>query len=130
MIHSAEKNLKEFGDKVSEQEKNAIENDIKALKEAVASDDTDKIKSGLEALTQSSMKLGEAMYKAQQQDAPNPNEPSDNTAAGSDQNNEKLLMLNSRKSKKIISNRKQVSLCQKETIMKFLAFPSQLMTLK
>ena len=91
MIHSAEKNLKEFGDKVSEQEKNAIENDIKALKEAVASDDTDKIKSGLEALTQSSMKLGEAMYKAQQQDAPNPNEPSDNTATGSDQNNEKVV---------------------------------------
>ena len=91
MIHSAEKNLKEFGDKVSEQEKNAIENDIKALKEAVASDDTDKIKSGLEALTQSSMKLGEAMYKAQQQDAPNPNESSDNTTAGSDQNNEKVV---------------------------------------
>ena len=91
MIHSAEKNLKEFGDKVSEQEKNTIENDIKALKEAVASDDTDKIKSGLEALTQSSMKLGEAMYKAQQKDAPNPNEPSDNTAAGSDQNNEKVV---------------------------------------
>ena len=91
MIHSAEKNLKEFGDKVSEQEKNTIENDIKALKEAVASDDTDKIKSGLEALTQSSMKLGEAMYKAQQQDAPNPNEPSDNTAGGSDQNNEKVV---------------------------------------
>ena len=91
MIHSAEKNLKEFGDKVSEQEKNTIENDIKALKEAVASDDTDKIKSGLEALTQSSMKLGEAMYKAQQQDAPNPNEPSDNKAAGSDQNNEKVV---------------------------------------
>ena len=91
MIHSAEKNLKEFGDKVSEQEKTTIENDIKALKEAVASDDTDKIKSGLEALTQSSMKLGEAMYKAQQQDAPNPNEPSDNTAAGSDQSNEKVV---------------------------------------
>lgn len=91
MIHSAEKNLKEFGDKVSEQEKNTIENDIKALKEAVASDDTDKIKSGLEALTQSSMKLGEAMYKTQQKDAPNPNEPSDNAAAGSDQNNEKVV---------------------------------------
>ena len=45
---------------------------------------TDKIKSGLEALTQSSMKLGEAMYKSQQQDAPNPNESSDNTAGESD----------------------------------------------
>ncbi len=91
MIHSAEKNLKEFGDKVSEQEKNTIENDIRALKEAIASDDTDKIKSGLEALTQSSMKLGEAMYKAQQQDAPNPNEQSDNTDGGSNQKNEKVV---------------------------------------
>ena len=43
MIHSAEKNIKEFGDKVSDQEKNTIENDIKALKEAVASDDTDTV---------------------------------------------------------------------------------------
>ena len=31
------------------------------------------------------------MYKAQQQDAPNPNETSDNKAAGSDQNNEKVV---------------------------------------
>ena len=69
MIHSAEKNLNEFGDKVSDQEKNAIENDIKNLKDAIASDDSEKIKSGLEALTQSSMKLGEAMYKSQQQNA-------------------------------------------------------------
>ena len=38
MIHSAEKNLKEFGDKVSDQEKNAIESDIKNLKDAIASD--------------------------------------------------------------------------------------------
>ncbi len=91
MLHSAEKNLKEFGDKVSEQEKNAIENDIKTLQEAVASNDTDKIKSGLEALTQSSMKLGEAMYKAQQQDAPNPNEPQESATGGSDQNNEKVV---------------------------------------
>ena len=66
MIHSAEKNMKEFGDKVSADEKATIENDIKSLKEAIESDDLEKIKSGLDALTQSSMKLGEAMYKAQQ----------------------------------------------------------------
>jgi len=60
--------LKEYGDKVSEQEKNAIEADLNTLKEAVAGDDLEKIKSGLEALTQSSMKLGEAMYKEQQQE--------------------------------------------------------------
>ena len=72
MVHSAEKNLKEFGDKVSEQEKTAIENDIKSLKESLESDDIEQIKKGLEALTQSSMKLGEAMYKAQQQENPQP----------------------------------------------------------
>jgi len=72
MVHSAEKNLKEFGDKVSDQEKTAIENDIKSLKDSLESDDIEKIKKGLEALTQSSMKLGEAMYKAQQQENPQP----------------------------------------------------------
>ena len=35
-------------------------------------DDIEEIKKGLEALTQSSMKLGEAMYKAQQQENPQP----------------------------------------------------------
>ena len=78
MIHSAEKNLKEFGDKVSEQERNAIENDIKSLKEASQTDDIENIKKGLEALTQSSMKLGEAMYKAQQQESAQSDSPDDN----------------------------------------------------
>ena len=86
MIHSAEKNLKEFGDKVSDQEKNAIESDIKNLKDAIASDDSEKIKSGLEALTQSSMKLGEAMYKSQQQDA---SQPGDQEQANGDKTSEK-----------------------------------------
>ena len=92
MVHSAEKNLKEFGDKVSDQEKNAIENDIKTLKEAIASDDIEKIKSGLEALTQSSMKLGEAMYKAQQQDAPSPEDvPTSGEPNDAKENNEKVV---------------------------------------
>ena len=92
MVHSAEKNLKEFGDKVSDQEKNAIENDIKTLKEAIASDDIEKIKSGLEALTQSSMKLGEAMYKAQQQDAPSPESgPTSGEPNDAKENNEKVV---------------------------------------
>ena len=92
MVHSAEKNLKEFGDKVSDQEKNAIENDIKTLKEAIASDDIEKIKSGLEALTQSSMKLGEAMYKAQQQGAPSPEDGSANGEPNdAKENNEKVV---------------------------------------
>ena len=66
MIHSSEKNLTEFGDKVTEDEKVTIEKDLQALKDVLASDDLEKIKPALEALTQSSMKLGEAMYKEQQ----------------------------------------------------------------
>ena len=90
MIHSAEKNMKEFGDKVSADEKVAIENDIKSLKEAMESDDLEKIKSGLEALTQSSMKLGEAMYKAQQAEGSQEG-GSDQAAADSDGKNEKVV---------------------------------------
>ena len=82
MIHSAEKNLKEFGDKVSEQERNAIENDIKSLKEASQTGDIENIKKGLEALTQSSMKLGEAMYKAQQQESAQSAGPDDSQNDG------------------------------------------------
>ena len=91
MVHSAEKNLKEFGDKVSDQEKNAIENDIKSLKESLESDDIEQIKKGLEALTQSSMKLGEAMYKAQQQDNNQPENDPGQTGSDSDKKNEKVV---------------------------------------
>ena len=91
MIHSAEKNLREFGDKVSDQEKNAIENDIKNLKDAIASDDSEKIKSGLEALTQSSMKLGEAMYKSQQQDASQPSNQEQATGDKASEKNENVV---------------------------------------
>ena len=91
MIHSAEKNLKEFGDKVSDQEKTAIDNDIKSLKKALESDDIEKIKKGLEALTQSSMKLGEAMYKAQQQDPGQPGSDSNQQGSNPDEKNEKVV---------------------------------------
>ena len=80
MIHSSEKNLTEFGDKVTEDEKVTIEKDLQALKDVLASDDLEKIKPALEALTQSSMKLGEAMYKEQQAAA---------GATDPDKNNEK-----------------------------------------
>ena len=91
MIHSAEKNLQEFGDKVSDQEKSAIENDIQSLKDSLEKDNIEQIKKGLEALTQSSMKLGEAMYKAQQQDAGQPNVDPGQPGSDSEQKNEKVV---------------------------------------
>ena len=65
MIHSVEKNLKEHGDKVPAADKQTIESDVDALKKALGGDDVDAINDKLQALTQSSMKLGEALYKAQ-----------------------------------------------------------------
>ena len=66
MVHSTEKSLKEFGDKVGEGEKSAIETAIADLKTALGEEDLDAIKSKSDDLMQASMKLGEAMYKAQQ----------------------------------------------------------------
>ena len=67
LIHATEKNLKEYGDKVPADQKAAIEADLKALKDVLDSGDAEAIKAKTEALTQSSMKLGEAIYKAQQE---------------------------------------------------------------
>ncbi len=70
LIHSTEKNLKEYGSKISEAEKKAIEDGSSALKESLKSEDIEDIKKKTEALVQSSMKLGEAIYKSQQNAKP------------------------------------------------------------
>ena len=65
LIHTSEKSLKEFGDKVGEDERKAIEDDIAALGQTLEAEDTEAIREKTNALAQSSMKLGEAMYKAE-----------------------------------------------------------------
>jgi molecular chaperone DnaK len=67
MIFATEKSLKEYGDKVSDSEKKAIEDAIADLKKSVESEDVSDIEAKTETLTQASMKLGEAVYKAQQE---------------------------------------------------------------
>jgi molecular chaperone DnaK len=69
LVHSTERHLKEFGDKVSPTEKAEIEGGLEGLKEALKGEDVEAIKNKTNALAQSAMKLGEAMYKAQQADA-------------------------------------------------------------
>jgi molecular chaperone DnaK len=69
LIHSAEKNLKEHGDKISAGDKSTIEKDVQSLKDALASENAEQIEKQVEVLTQSTMKLGEALYKAQQEGA-------------------------------------------------------------
>ncbi len=65
MIHTAQKSLAEFGTKVAESDKSAIEAAIGALKSALEGEDAEAIKARTNDLVQASMKLGEAMYKAQ-----------------------------------------------------------------
>jgi molecular chaperone DnaK len=66
LIASTEQSLKEHGSKISEADKKAIEKDMEDLKEAIKSDKTEDIKTKTQQLMTSSMKLGEAIYKAQQ----------------------------------------------------------------
>jgi molecular chaperone DnaK len=80
MIHSTEKSMKDLGDKVSAGDKSRVETAISELKEALKSEDVETIKAKTNALTQASMKLGEALYGAQQ-----PGGGSDAGAGGGDQ---------------------------------------------
>ncbi|HYC25543.1 MAG TPA: molecular chaperone DnaK [Roseiarcus sp.] len=66
LIHDADKALKEFGDKVSAADRSAIEAASAALKTALEGEDVEAIKARTNDLMQAQMKLGEAMYKAQQ----------------------------------------------------------------
>jgi molecular chaperone DnaK len=66
LVHSTEKSLKDYGDKVSEADKSAIETAVEALKTALTGDDAEAIQARTNELMQASMKLGEAMYAASQ----------------------------------------------------------------
>ncbi|MBA1158690.1 molecular chaperone DnaK [Microvirga mediterraneensis] len=65
LIHATEKSLTEYGDKVSESDKQGITTAIDALRQALAGEDAEVIKARTTDLMQASMKLGEAMYAAQ-----------------------------------------------------------------
>ncbi len=92
LVNQVEKSLSEHGDKISEEEKSEIESDLAALKEALEGDDTAAITAKFEALSNSSMKLGEAIYKAEQAsaegaaaaDGAGPSDPGDDTIVDAD----------------------------------------------
>jgi molecular chaperone DnaK len=68
LVHSTEKSLKDYGDKVQAADKAGIETAMDSLKAALAEDDIEVVKSRTTDLLQASMKLGEAMYAAAQSD--------------------------------------------------------------
>ncbi|MDP6440314.1 MAG: molecular chaperone DnaK [Pelagibacteraceae bacterium] len=66
MLHTTEKSLKEHGSKISDAEKKAIETASANLRNVLKGTDTEEIKKKTQELVQASMKLGEAVYKSQQ----------------------------------------------------------------
>jgi molecular chaperone DnaK len=66
LIHSTEKSVEEHSDKVDPTTVEAIELAISALKETLEGNDAGKIRSGIQNVTEAAMKLGEAIYKAEQ----------------------------------------------------------------
>ncbi|MFH1939745.1 MAG: molecular chaperone DnaK [bacterium] len=96
LIYTVEKTLKESGDKVSEDEKNNITENIKDLKEALEEDDVEKIKSNIEKLTTSSHKLAEEIYKkasaqTQQQETAKESEKSNQSETEEKKGEEKVV---------------------------------------
>ena len=69
LIHATEKSLKEHGSKVSVEEKKKIEDSLESLKKVKDSDNKEELKAKVDALTQTSMKFGEIIYKEAQQEA-------------------------------------------------------------
>jgi len=86
LIHSTEKNLKEHGSKITDAEKKAIEDSSSSLKEALKGTDNEDIKKKTEALVQASMKLGEAIYKAQEKKPDSSNDSKNNEEGKKDDN--------------------------------------------
>jgi len=64
LLYSTEKSLKDYGDKVSAEEKAAVEKELTGLRDAIKDKDHEKIKSAMEGLQKVSHKLAEEMYKA------------------------------------------------------------------
>ena len=96
LIYSVEKTMKESGDKVSEDEKNEITENIKDLKKALEEDDIDNMKSSIEKLTTSSHKLAEEIYKkasaqSEQQETKKDNNESEQSKTQEEKGKEKVV---------------------------------------
>ena len=84
LINSTEKSMEEHSDKVDPTTIEAIELAIAALKDELETDNADKIKSGIQNVTEAAMKLGEAIYKAAQEDGEEEPMAADEAGAGDD----------------------------------------------
>ncbi len=86
LVHSTEKAMTEHGAKIDAAERSAIEDAVTALKEALKSENVEEIQQKTQAVAQASMKLGEAMYKAQQGQGGDAGPPGEGSDAAPDDN--------------------------------------------
>ena len=92
LVFQVEKNIKEHGDKISPEDKSKIEADLKDLKEALDKNDAEVIKQKTQDLTQSSMKMGEAMYKDQQStESPGAEQPQQENKSDENKNEDDVI---------------------------------------
>jgi len=84
LVHSTEKSLSEYGDKVSADDKKTIEDALASLKTSLEGDDADDIKAKTQTLAEASMKLGQAMYEAAQAAETGPAGGSEEAASNDD----------------------------------------------
>ncbi|MDR1425637.1 MAG: molecular chaperone DnaK [Rickettsiales bacterium] len=84
LIYSIEKSMVDYGDRLTEEEKNNINVEIEATKKVLEGEDLEALKSATEKLTNASMKLGEKVYQAQQQGAAGSTAGAANESAAND----------------------------------------------
>lgn len=84
LVHSSEKSLKDYGDKVTEADRNAISEAIAGLKTAAEGEDVEAINAASQTLAEASMKLGQAMYEASQKETAEADAAADAAKDGSD----------------------------------------------
>jgi len=90
LIHSTEKNLNDYGDKISDEERGNIEAAVTALKELLSNEEakSEELKEKSDALMEAAMKLGEAMYKASQEENGEMPEGPNSDGSSSDENSD------------------------------------------
>lgn len=84
-VYMTEKFLKDDGDKVSEGTRNEVQTDIDAVKKALEGDDIEAVKSAMTKLDESSLKIGQEIYAAQQAEGDQAQAQADGPQAGAGQ---------------------------------------------
>jgi len=67
LVHTTEKTLKDAGDKIPADDRKTVEDAVAALKDAIGGGDADSIRGKTDALQEAAMKLGEHLYRSEQE---------------------------------------------------------------